>query len=237
MIKQRIAIVEDEDAISRLLQINLQAAGYDARVYDRGETFLSALKTESYDLLLLDWMLPGMDGLGVCRAVRQHKRAEQLPIIMLTAKSDEIDKVLGLEMGADDYVTKPFGVREVLARVRAQLRRAQPGQEDPTGVLRYGDILLDERQRQVWLSGKGVDLSYKEYELLHTLLEHPGWVYSREVLLERVWGYEFEGETRTVDMHIANIRKKLEEVGHKGLIQTIRGAGYRLKTLEEEADA
>lgn len=236
MPKQRIAIVEDEDAISRLLQINLQAAGYDTRIYDRGETFLAALKTECPDLLLLDWMLPGMDGLDVCRTVRQNRHTDQLPIIMLTAKSDEIDKVLGLEIGADDYVTKPFSVREVLARIRAQLRRAQPGQEEPAEVLQYGDILLDLRQRQVWLSGKNVDLSYKEYELLRVLMEHPGWVYSREVLLERVWGYEFEGETRTVDMHIANIRKKLEEAGQKRLIETIRGAGYRLKTTGEDTD-
>lgn len=236
MAKQRIAIVEDEDAISRLLQINLQAAGYDTRIYDRGETFLAALKTECPDLLLLDWMLPGMDGLDVCRTVRQNRHTEQLPIIMLTAKSDEIDKVLGLEIGADDYVTKPFSVREVLARIRAQLRRAQPGQEEPAEVLQYGDILLDLRQRQVWLSGKNVDLSYKEYELLRVLMEHPGWVYSREVLLERVWGYEFEGETRTVDMHIANIRKKMEEAGQKRLIETIRGAGYRLKTTGEDTD-
>ncbi|MDD3243074.1 MAG: response regulator transcription factor [Eubacteriales bacterium] len=234
MPRQRIAVVEDESAIARLLQINLQAAGYEARTYDTGEAFLASLATGAPDVLLLDWMLPGKDGLDICRIVRASPETAALPIIMLTAKTEEIDKVLGLEMGADDYVTKPFGVREVLARVKAQLRRAAVPGAAAQDTLRCGALVLDLPRRQALADGQLLALSFKEYELLAALMEHPGWVCSREALLQKVWGYDFEGETRTVDMHIANLRKKLEEMGMGLYVQTVRGAGYRLRAPGED---
>lgn len=227
MAKTAIAIVEDEYAIARLLQMNLQAEGYEVQVYGKAEDFLPHISADQPQLLILDLMLPGMDGLAACRHIRGQSANKFLPIIMLTAKGEEIDRVLGLEMGADDYMTKPFSVREVLARVKAQLRRAGfAQQEEPE--LAFSGLRIDARRYVALYQGKALALSTKEYELLCTLMRHPGWVYTREQLLEQVWGYSYAGESRAVDMHIANLRKKLEEAGAGGLIETVRGVGYRM---------
>ena len=227
--KEWIAVVEDEGAIARLLQINLEAAGYEVAGFQSGEDFLPRLKADWPDLLVLDWMLPGMDGLSVCRRVREIPACSTLPILMLTAKSEEFDRVLGLEIGADDYMTKPFSLRELLARIKALLRRAhmQPASTDQW--LTYGTLSVNLSQHQAYCSDTQLELSPKEFDLLRQFLEHPTWAQSRDQLLEKIWGFDFTGGTRTVDMHIANLRKKIVEACGEDCIQTVRGVGYRLR--------
>lgn len=236
MDKYWIAIVEDEPAIRRLLEINLQAEGFQTSAYETALAFLADLPKQLPDLLLLDIMLPEMDGIELCRRLRQENQTRRLPIIMLTAKGEEIDRVVGLEIGADDYVTKPFSVREVIARVRALLRRTSGAASAQAHVqLKWRQLGLDLQAHQAYCDTIPLALSSKEFAILHALMVHPGWVVTREGLLEQVWGFEYEGETRTVDMHIANLRRKIEKAGGKGnWIETLRGVGYRLPLGDDD---
>lgn len=241
----KIAILEDESAIRRLLEINLQAEGFQTFAYETAIAFLNDLPNNLPDLLLLDIMLPEMDGIELCRKLRQNPQTRLLPIIMLTAKGEEIDRVVGLEVGADDYVTKPFSVRELIARIRALLRRSagqtnnsshEKSQNKSTlaSPLKWHRLSLDLKSHQAYCDEKPLALSSKEFAILHALMVHPGWVATRESLLEDIWGFDYEGETRTVDMHIANLRRKIEKTGGKGSwIETIRGVGYRLLIGED----
>lgn len=228
--KQVILTIDDEQHIRELLEYNLTKAGYKVLGAETGEKGLELLKKAQVDLALLDCMLPGIDGVEVLRRIRADSMLASLPVIMLTAKGGEIDKVLGLEMGADDYLSKPFGIRELEARVKALLRRSTPGkmevQSEPK--LLAGDLEIDHGAREARLRGESVTLSLKEYELLYLLASHPNRVYTREQLLEQIWGYAYLGETRTVDVHIRNLRRKLERIAKKPeYIQTVRGIGYK----------
>lgn len=225
-----VAIVEDEPAIVRLLEINLQALGFRTASYGNPLLFLARPADQRPDLLILDIMMPEMDGLELCRRLRQAPETRELPILMLTARGEEIDRVLGLEIGADDYLPKPFSVRELIARVKALLRRSRPApSESDVRPLQWGPLSLDPQMRQAFCGETPLHLSGKEFDLLQALMEHPGWIVTREGLLERIWGFDFEGESRTVDMHIANLRRKLEQSGGQAAwIQTQRGFGYRL---------
>ena len=214
---QTIFCVEDDGNIRELVVYALHASGFEAALYERLERGLP-------DLLLLDVMLPGEDGVTTLKNLRQNPHTAGLPVILLTAKNAEYDKVLGLDSGADDYVTKPFGVMELLSRIKAVLRRA--GLSAPANSLSLGAISLDVGRRAVTVAGEPVSLTFKEFELLHYLLQNPGLVLSREKIMAAVWGFDFEGESRTVDMHIKTLRRKLGEAG--GLIVTVRGVGYKL---------
>lgn len=226
-----IAVVEDEQAISRLICLHLKSAGYEPHAYETGEAFLRALPGERPDVLLLDWMLPGgADGMEVLSAVRRNERTRALPVIMLTAKAEEVDRVLGLEAGADDYLTKPFSFREMVSRVRAQLRRRQWDQGEPA-ALAHGCLAIYPREHCAKVDGRPLALSPKEYDILCKLMERPNWVHSRENLLGALWSADFEGGARAVDMHMTNLRRKLDEAGAKDYIQTVRGVGYRMRAL------
>jgi DNA-binding response OmpR family regulator len=230
-----ILVVEDDRAICNLLCTHLEADGQTVFQAFDGPSALIAVEQYQPQLIILDWMLPGMDGLAVCRRVRQQYI---MPIIMLTARNEEIDQILGLEVGADDYISKPFSIRQVLARVRAMLRRVElesqrvlpidtPAQEisAPTPPLIRGPLHIFLTERSVKLDGKEIDLTPKEYDLLILLTSHPGWVFKREVLLQQVWGDSYEGFDRTIDNHITRLRKKLGMMGEK--IETVWGVGYR----------
>ncbi len=231
-----ILVVEDDVAISNLLRNHLEADGYTVVQAFDGPSALAAVEQHQPHLIMLDWMLPGMDGLAVCRRLRQKYLT---PIVMLTARTEEVDYILGLEVGADDYISKPFSIRQVLARVRAILRRVeldsrQAAQaidtlplEAPTAPapLVHGPLHLYLTERSVRIDGHEIDLTPKEYDLLVLLASHPGWVFKREVLLQQVWGAEYEGFDRTIDNHMMRLRKKLGQVGDK--IETVWGVGYR----------
>lgn len=221
----KVLAVDDEQSIRELLAFQLQKHGYEALMAEDGQEALA--KAEGMDLILLDLMLPGLDGLEVCRRLKADKRTARIPIIMLTAKAEEIDKVLGLELGADDYVVKPFSVRELMARVKAVLRRSS--QEGPQEeALQIDCLRLDFSSYQAWLAGEELVLTPKEFELLKLLVTSPGRAFSRDELLERIWGYEYYGDTRTVDVHIRHLRAKLgERPGLSERIETVRGVGYR----------
>lgn len=228
-----IAVVEDEQAISRLIALHLESAGYEAKVYGSGDDFLAALKGMEPDVVLLDWMLPGRsDGIAVLKSLRCNERLRKVPVIMLTAKAEELDRILGLEVGADDYLTKPFSFREMVSRVRAQLRRRQWETDDPT-VRRHGKIAIYLNEHRATVQGSTLNLSPKEYDILSKLMERPNWVMTREQLLSAVWGADYEGEARTVDMHMTNLRRKLDEAGAKDSIQTVRAVGYKMCDLAE----
>ncbi len=217
-----IVIVEDDESIRTMLRYYFQSVGYLVRDYGSGEEMFSAEEAEAPPALyLLDIMLPGADGVAVLSRLRAAPATAGVPIIFLTARTGEMDRVQGLEAGADDYVVKPFGIMELQARVRAVLRRAARPAGD---VLCHGDIHLDTAARQVWKSGRLIALTYKEFELLRLLLSSPGRVLTRDEILHAVWGYQYTGETRTVDMHITALRQKLGE----DLITTVRGVGYRI---------
>lgn len=223
--KATILIVDDESAIVEAVKYNLEHAGFRTLLASTGTKALDTARREHPDLILLDWMLPEIDGLEVCRLLKQDPATASIPIIMLTVKSDEVDKVLGLEMGADDYVTKPFSPRELAARVKTILRRAQA---PPMAELLQVDALkVDWGKHTVSVKGKPVELTSKEFELLKALSEAKGRVLSREILLDKVWGYErsIEIETRTVDLHISQLRKKLHPIAKR--IVTVKNAGYR----------
>ena len=225
-----ILVVDDEEPIRELLKFNLEKAGYRVILAKDGPEALTQVDLAHPDLLVLDLMLPGMDGVEVCRRLRQSLAHRELPIVMLTAKAEEVDKVLGLEMGADDYITKPFSPRELLARIHARLRRTLPAPEAFAQIIR-GDLRIDPARFEVFCAGQEVELTPKEFELLRLLASHPGRVYTRDELLEEVWGYEYAGDTRTVDVHIRHIRQKLGEgQGGREFIETLRGVGYRFRS-------
>ncbi|KLU64974.1 alkaline phosphatase synthesis transcriptional regulatory protein PhoP [Desulfosporosinus acididurans] len=224
-----ILVVDDEEPIQELLRFNLEKEGYQVRVAKDGPEALGAIEKEQPDLLVLDVMLPGMDGLEVCRRLRLNTKFQQIPIIMLTAKGEEIDKVLGLELGADDYMTKPFSPRELLARIKARLRRLNIPEDSEAMIVR-GELRIDINGFRVLIRGEEVELTPKEFELLRVFAAHPGKVYSRDELLERIWGYEYHGDTRTVDVHVRHLRLKIErDPSNPEYIETLRGIGYRFK--------
>jgi DNA-binding response OmpR family regulator len=236
-----ILVVDDEKTLRDMLDYNLRREGYRVLTASEGNEAIRLAHQERPDLIILDIMLPGMSGYDVCRAVRKEST---VPILMLSAREDEIDKVLGLELGADDYLTKPFSLRELLARVHAMLRRSemlrsqalpqpygtarQPGQSAPN-VLAIGDLTIDQSRRTVSRDGQAIDLKPKEFDLLAFLAAHPGHVFSRDALLDQVWGYDFVGGTRTVDVHIRWLRTKLEhDPANPELLRTVYGVGYKL---------
>jgi two-component system phosphate regulon response regulator PhoB len=222
----RILIVEDEDALALLLRYNLEAAGYQVETVARGDEAEVRLQEGNPDLVILDWMLPGISGIELCRQLRTRPQTRQLPVIMLTARGEERERVRGLSMGADDYVVKPFSVPELMARVTALLRRASP--ERVADVLAFGDIAMDREKKRVSRGGRSVDLGPTEYRLLEFLLERPGRVFTREQLLDGVWGSDIYIDERTIDVHVGRLRKALN-LGHgSDPIRTVRGAGYAL---------
>jgi two-component system alkaline phosphatase synthesis response regulator PhoP len=227
--KEKILIVEDEKDIVKMLEYNLKKEGFRTLSCNDGEEALSLAKSEQPGLVLLDLMLPGIDGLEVCKTLKQEEKTAHIPIIMLTAKAQEADKVVGLELGADDYVTKPFSLRELLARIKAVLRRVK---EKIPEVLQIGELGIDFAKIQVEVKGKPVDLTAKEFELLKTLLKAKGRVLSRDYLLDTVWGFDraMEIETRTVDVHIRTLRKKLKTAAKR--ILTVKNYGYRFQIDE-----
>jgi two-component system phosphate regulon response regulator PhoB len=222
----RVLVVEDEEALTELLRYNLSADGYDVDTVARGDEAEVRLKERVPDLIVLDWMLPGLSGIELCRRLRARSATEQLPIIMLTACGAESERVRGLATGADDYIVKPFSLPELLARVRQLLRRVSP--EQLATILVYGDIELDRDRRRVARSGRPVDLGPTEYRLLDFFLEHPGRVFSREQLMDNVWGRDNNVYGRTVDVHIGRLRRQLKLGDDEDPIRTVRGAGYAL---------
>ena len=227
-----ILAVDDEVHILELISFNLKAAGYHVVTALTGEEALKRCEVERPSLVLLDIMLPGIDGLEVCRRLKGDRMTSNIPIIMLTARGDEVDKILGLELGADDYITKPFSVRELGARVKSLLRRVAPQQESEPQTLRAGDIMIDITNYEAFKGGEKLSLTLKEFELLKVLVLSRGKVLTRDFLLDRIWGYEYYGETRTVDVHIRHLRQKL---GEEPYIDTVRGVGYRFVDREQEA--
>ncbi len=220
-----IYCVEDDEAIRELTLYALRASGFTAEGFSDGNALFRELESGRPELILLDIMLPGMDGVEILKKIRENPETRQIPVIMATAKGTEFDKVSCLDQGADDYLTKPFGMMEMISRVRAVLRRT--GKSDFTPVLRAGEIEINQQAHTVVCCGNRIELTLKEYELLNLFLQYPGMVFSREKLLERVWGTDFYGETRTVDVHIGTLRTKLGSCGN--YIQTVRGVGYRLE--------
>ena len=221
-----ILVVDDRQNIRALLRMYLEQAGYRVEEATDGLSALERVESAPRpDLLVLDLMLPGVDGWEVCRRIRAGEHAD-LPILMLTARDDDVDKIVGLELGADDYVTKPFNPREVVARVRAILRRASSSPAPESDRVRVGDLELSPARREVWIKGEPVELRRKEFDLLLDFAEQPEIVLSRDRLLERVWGYDYYGQTRTVDVHVAALRRKLK--GSEVRIETVTGIGYRL---------
>ena len=231
MPNETILAVDDEVHILELISFNLKAAGYHVVTALTGEEALKRCEVERPSLVLLDIMLPGIDGLEVCRRLKGDRMTSNIPIIMLTARGDEVDKILGLELGADDYITKPFSVRELGARVKSLLRRVAPQQESEPQTLRSGDIMIDITNYEAFKGGEKLSLTLKEFELLKVLVLSRGKVLTRDFLLDRIWGYEFYGETRTVDVHIRHIRQKLGEDAH--YIETIRGVGYKFNDRQD----
>jgi len=230
---QRILVVDDDKQIVRLLRTYLEQSGFQALVAYDGESALHIIRRERPDLVLLDLMLPDRDGWELMRVVRSDASLQGLPVIMLTARADDQDKILGLELGADDYVTKPFNPREVVARVRAVLRRAQ-GEPLPPKMLQAGQLAMDLDQHQVQVQGRPVHLTRTEFKLLQVLAENPGRTFTRLELIEKALGYGYEGLERSVDSHVKNLRRKLDEAnGGHALIETVFGVGYRLPVGEE----
>lgn len=229
MAKQSICVVEDDTHIQQLIKYNLEANGYKVSVFSSGEELLSYCENNNFpDMFILDIMLPGIDGLGVCRSLKQQPNAMNIPIIMLTAKSEEFDKVLGLELGADDYITKPFSVRELVARIKALFRRLNITTEPKQDIISHGDISINCTRREVYKGDKLIEMPLKEFELLKMLITNKGKVLSREHLLDKIWGFDYYGETRTVDVHIRYLRQKIEDNDENpSLIETVRGIGYR----------
>ena len=222
----RIMVVEDEEALTTLLRYNLDAEGYEVETVARGDDADTRLKERVPDLVVLDWMLPGLSGIELCRRLRARPETKQLPIIMLTARGEESERVRGLATGADDYIVKPFSVPELIARVRALLRRASP--ERVADVLSHGEIELDREKKRVSRSGREIPLGPTEFRLLEFLMERPGRVFSREQLLDGVWGRDVYIDERTVDVHVGRLRKALNRGHADDPIRTVRGAGYAL---------
>ncbi|MGH2452745.1 MAG: response regulator transcription factor [bacterium] len=223
-----VLVVDDEPHIVELVRYNLQQEGFTVSTARDGPEALTHVASDRPDLVVLDIMLPAIDGMEVCRQIR---RSSRVPVLMLTARGRELDRVAGLELGADDYVTKPFSPRELVARIRAILRRTGSGAELPdVEALAAEGLRLDPGTHEVWLRGRPVDLTAKEFELLKLLMRHPNRVFTRDFLLEHLWGYDYFGSSRTVDMHISRLREKIEDdPAAPTFIQTVRGVGYKLK--------
>lgn len=221
-----ILVVEDEDALSTLLQYNLDKEGYEVRVAGDGEEALTLVSERLPDIIILDWMLPKISGIEVCRRLRQRPESRNVPIIMLTARGEESDRIRGLDTGADDYVIKPFAMSELSARIRAVLRRLRPGLAEDR--VRRGDLIIDRVAHRVKRAGKEIHLGPTEFRLLDYLMQHPGRVFSREQLLDAVWGSDVYVEARTVDVHIGRLRKALNAEAEQDPIRTVRSAGYSL---------
>lgn len=224
---KRIFITEDEEDIREVIKCTLESFSYEIQAFESAEECLEETKKNLPDLILMDIMLPGMDGITALEKLKSQKETQSIPVIMLTAKSSEVDKVTGLDKGADDYVTKPFGVLELAARVRAALRKSEAYQKK-SEVLSLGGITLDADKRTVTKNGEPVELTLKEFELLRLLMENKDRVLPRETLLDEIWGYDYVGETRTLDMHVRTLRGKLGDNGEtQRYIKTVRGVGYR----------
>ncbi|ABO49246.1 two component transcriptional regulator, winged helix family [Desulforamulus reducens MI-1] len=230
----KILVVEDEQPIRELIKYNLEREGFQVIQAANGDIALDMAKSEVPDIILLDIMLPGQDGLSVCRYLHQDAATRSIPIIMLSARGEELDKVLGLEMGADDYITKPFSPRELIARIKARLRRQTVENQvlEDAGRITVGKLVIDQDRFVVSYNGIKQDLTPKEFELLRYLARNPGKVFTRDFLLEQIWGYDFSGDSRTVDVHIRHIRQKLEQLPDAPqFIETVRGVGYRFKEV------
>lgn len=226
-LKAKLLLVEDEASQQVILDYNLKSAGYETVQASDGYQALQLIDEELPDLILLDWMLPGVSGIEICRQLKARKDTREIPIIMLSARSEEVDKVRGLETGADDYMQKPYGIQELLARIKLQLKRVRPA---TTGVeLRHGDLRIDTAAQRVWRADHEIALGRREYALLLALIERPGKVFERGYLLDQVWGRNMDVETRTVDVHIARLRKALVQFGGETMIRTVRGSGYSLE--------
>ena len=221
-----VLVVEDEGAQREVLQYNLEAEGFEVVVADNGEDALLLVQEEQPDLMVLDWMLPKVSGIEVCRQVKADPATRGIPIIMLSARSEETDRVRGLETGADDYVVKPYSVVELMARLRTQLRRTRPASMGER--LSFGDIILDAAEHRVFRAGQALHLGPTEFRLLSTLMEKPGRVWTREQLLDRVWGRDIYVDTRTIDVHVGRLRKALMQNGGNNPVRTVRGTGYSL---------
>jgi two-component system alkaline phosphatase synthesis response regulator PhoP len=225
----QIDCIEDDCGIRELISCALTSGGYSVSGFECGTSFFQALEKHPPQLILLDIMLPGDDGITILKKLKENPAYREIPVIMLTAKSSEIDKVTGLEAGADDYITKPFGIMELLSRIKAVLRRTKASQDDgTTATLNIDNLTIDRKRRCVFSNEQEVVLTFKEFELLTYLAKYRGNAISRDRLLEEVWGFQYEGETRTVDAHIKTLRQKLDAVDCKDLIQTVRGYGYKL---------
>ncbi len=221
-----ILVIEDEAAQREILSYNLQAEGFRVSTAQDGEAGLLAVSEDAPDVIVLDWMMPHLSGIEVCRQLKTRPQTRAIPIIMLSAKAEEVDKVRGLETGADDYVVKPYSVSELMARVRAQLRRTRPATVGQ--ILTYDDIALDSDTHRVTRADVEIKLGPTEYRLLATFMEKPGRVWTRDMLLDRVWGRDVYVDTRTVDVHVGRLRKALTKVGGNDPLRTVRGAGYAL---------
>lgn len=225
-----ILVVDDEEHILELIKFNLETEGYNVLLCDNGEASISMIENNEVDLVVLDLMLPGISGIEVCKRLKKMEAFETLPVIMLTAKGEETDRILGLELGADDYITKPFSVRELIARIKAVLRRSENRQvKNKENMITVKDLTIDIEKHIVTMNGEEIELTLKEFELLKILAENRGKVLSRNFLLDEIWGYEYFGETRTVDVHIRHLRKKIGDSSSNEYIETIRGVGYKMK--------
>lgn len=222
-----IYCVEDDSNIRDLVVYTLETTGYKARGFEDGKACMEALASETPELILLDIMLPGEDGMSILGRLKASPETRDIPVIMVTAKGAEYDKVMGLDSGADDYVTKPFGMMELISRIKAVLRRVSKDAGEGEGLLMCGSLTMDGKKHEVKVDGSTVTLTLKEFELLKQLMKHPGIVLTRDQLLEDIWGYDFGGETRTVDVHVRTLRQKLGDVGE--YIETVRGVGYRMR--------
>ena len=222
-----IFCVEDDSNIRELVVYTLETTGFKARGFEDGKEFLEALALETPELVLMDIMLPGEDGIELLKRLKASPKTRDIPVIMVTAKGAEYDKVKGLDLGADDYVTKPFGMMELISRIKAVLRRSQKSSNELQDIIKVGDIEIDTKKHEVTASGEIVNLTLKEYELLKRLMKNSNIVMTRDLLLEEIWGYVFDGETRTVDVHVRTLRQKLGKSGER--IETVRGVGYRMR--------
>ena len=230
-----IYVADDEANIRRLASLALEEQGMEVRNYENGEQLLEALDKSIPDCILLDWMMPGLDGIQLLHRIRNNEKFKNIPLIMLTAKSEEMDVVMALELGADDYISKPFGIKELPARVRAVLRRQSRSTEDTQDrKLSASGITIDPKRHSVVKNGENIDLTAREFDLLYVLMESPGRVFTRDTLLNQVWDTEYFGDTRTVDVHIRYLRQKIEDDdANPAYIKTIRGVGYSFADSEE----
>ena len=222
-----IFCVEDDSNIRELVVYTLETTGFKARGFEDGRSFLEALALETPELVLMDIMLPGEDGLSLLKKLKSSTKTREIPVIMVTAKGAEYDKVKGLDLGADDYVAKPFGMMELVSRIKAVLRRTLKSGQETQDIMKAGDLEIDTKKHEVTAAGEVVNLTLKEYELLKRLMKNPNIVMTRDCLLEDIWGYDCDGETRTVDVHVRTLRQKLGTCGE--MIETVRGVGYRMR--------